>query len=84
MKFGTCNKLHFYFQLSETTWCLIDFHDNDSQINDVTGGRRLEFLTFSDFVQIWIFILQNDEKTAFSGWNPQNSYNPLYCEIVSI
>ena len=26
MKFGTCNKLHLYFQLSETTWCLIGFH----------------------------------------------------------
>ena len=39
MKFGTYNKLHLYFQLSETTWCLIGFHGNDNQINGVTGGR---------------------------------------------
>ena len=52
MKLGRYNKLHLYFQLSETKWCLIDFHGNNSQINDVTGGRRLGFLNFklcSDF-----------------------------------
>ena len=43
LKFGTYNKLHLYFQLSETTWCLIGFHGNNSQINDVTGGRHLGF-----------------------------------------
>ena len=41
MKFGTYNKLYLYFQLSETTWCLIGFHGNNSQINDVTGGHHL-------------------------------------------
>ena len=41
LKFGTYNKLRLYFQLSETTWCLIGFHGNDSQINDNTGGRHL-------------------------------------------
>ena len=30
--------------LSETMWCLIGFHGNDSQINDVTYGRPLGFL----------------------------------------
>ena len=30
LKFGTHNKLHLYFQLSETTWCLIGFHGNNS------------------------------------------------------
>ena len=52
MKLSRYNKLHLYFQLSETTWCLIDFHGNNSQINDVTGGRHLGFLNFklcSDF-----------------------------------
>ena len=34
------------FQLSETVWCLIGFHGNNSQINDVPGGRRLGFLNF--------------------------------------
>ena len=43
LKFGTYNKIHLYFQLSETTWCLISFSGNNSQINDVTGGRHLGF-----------------------------------------
>ena len=46
MKFGTYNKLHLYFQLNKTTWCLIGFHSNDSQINDVASGRHLGFLKF--------------------------------------
>ena len=48
MKFGTYNtcKFHLYFQLSETKWYLIGFHCNDSQINDVTSGRRFGFLNF--------------------------------------
>ena len=41
LKFGTYNKLHLYFQLSETTWCLISFYGNNSQRNDVTSGRHL-------------------------------------------
>ena len=45
-KFGTYNKLYLYFQLSKTTWCLIRFHGNNSQINDVTVGRHLEFSNF--------------------------------------
>ena len=68
MKFCTYNKLHLYFQLSDTTWCPIGLHGND----DVTGCRHLGFLKFSDFVQIWSFVLQNDEKTAFSDWNQQD------------
>ena len=30
LKFGTYNKLHLYFQLSEITWCLIGFHGKNS------------------------------------------------------
>ena len=29
MKLGTYNKLHLYFQLSGTKWCLIGFHGNN-------------------------------------------------------
>ena len=43
IKFGTYNKLYLYFQLNETTWCLIGFHGKDSQINDVASGRHLGF-----------------------------------------
>ena len=46
MEFSTYNMLHLHFQLSETTLCLIGFHGNSSQINDVTGGRHLGFLNF--------------------------------------
>ena len=69
LKFGTNSKLHLYFQLSETKWCLIGFHGNNSQINDVTVGRHFEFwiFKFSDFVQIFTFVPQIDGKTAFSG-----------------
>ena len=45
-KFGTYNKLHLYFQLSETKWCLIGFHGNNSEIKDVTDGRHLGFSNF--------------------------------------
>ena len=44
LKFGKYNKLHLYFQLSGTTLCLISLNGNNSQINDVTGGRHLGFL----------------------------------------
>ena len=67
LKFGTHSKLHLYFQLSETTWCLIGFHGNNSQRNDVTGDRLLGFSNFSDFDQIFTFVPQIDGKTAFSG-----------------
>ena len=64
LKFGKYNKLHLYFQLSESTWCLIGFHGNNNQINDATGSRHLGF---SNFVQIFTFLPQIDGKTAFSG-----------------
>ena len=67
LKFNTYNKLRLYFQLNETTWCLIGFHGNNSQINDVTGGRHLGFSNFQIFVQIFTFVPQIDGKTAFSG-----------------
>ena len=67
IKFGIYNKLHLYFQLSETTWCLIGFHGNNSQTNDVIVGCHLGFLNFQIFLQIGIFVLQNDEKTVFSN-----------------
>ena len=58
LKFGTYNKLHLYFQLSETTWCLIGFHGNNSQINDVTGGRHLGFSNFQILFKFSFFYLR--------------------------
>ena len=66
LKFGTYNKLRFYFQLSDTTWFLIGFHGNNSQINDVTGGRHLGFSNFQICSDL-TFLPQIDGKTAFSG-----------------
>ena len=61
--FGTYNELSLYFQLSETTWCLIRFCYNYNQINDVTSGRHLGFSNFQTF---FIFELKtkNVEKTT--------------------
>ena len=46
MKFGTYTKLHLYFQLNETMWCLTGFHGNDTLINDNTSDHHLGFLNF--------------------------------------
>ena len=43
MKFGMYNKLHLYFQISGTTWCLNGFHVNESQINEVKAAVILDF-----------------------------------------
>ena len=43
---GTYNELSLYFQLIKTTWCLIGFHGNHSQRNDVKSGRHLGFSNF--------------------------------------
>ena len=66
LKFGTYNKLHLYFQLSETTWCLIGLHGNNIQINDLTGGCHLGFQIFR-FCSNFHFLPEIDVKTAFSG-----------------
>ena len=58
LKFATYNKLHLYFQLSETTWRLICFHGNNSQINDVTGGHHLGFSNFQILFKCSLFYLR--------------------------
>ena len=58
LKFGTYNKLHLYFQLCETTWCLIGFHGNNSQINDVTGSHHLGFSNVQILFKFSFFYLR--------------------------
>ena len=58
LKFSTYNKLHLYFQLSETTWRLIGFHGNNSQINDVTGGRHPGFSNFQILFKFTLLYLR--------------------------
>ena len=82
LKFGTYNKLHFYFQLSETTWCLMGFNGNNSQINDVTGGRHLGFLNFQILFR---FSLLSQRLTGKQHLAVEiHEIGRIHCEVVSI
>ena len=76
LKFGTYSKLHLYFQLSETTWCLIGFYVNNSQINDVTGGRHLGF---SNFQILFYLRLTGKQHLAVEI----HEIGRFYCEVLS-
>ena len=55
MTFGTLyNKIPLHFQLSETMWFLIGFHDNQSYLMMLQVAARSWIFKFSDFTQIWI------------------------------
>ena len=82
LKFGTYNKLHLYFQLSETTWCLIGFHGNNSQINDVTGGRHLGFSNFQILFKFSLLYLRLTAKQHLSV--EIHEIGRIHCEVVSI
>ena len=82
MKLGTYNKLHLYFQLSGTTWCVIGFHGNNSQINGVTGGRLLGFLNFQILFKFLLlyFKIKRKEHLAVEI----HKIVRIHCEVVSI
>ena len=82
IKFGTYNKLHLYFQLSETTWYLIGFHGNNSQINDVTSGRRLGFLNFQILFKFLLLYLKLTRKQHLAA--EIHKIVRIHCEVVSI
>ena len=82
MKLGTCNKLHLYFQLSETTWCLIGFHGNNSQIDDVTGGRHLGFSNFQILFKFSLLYLKMTRKQHLAVEIHKNVR--IHSEVVSI
>ena len=81
LKFGTYNKLQFYFQLSETTWCRIGFHGNNSQINDVTGGRRLGFSNFQILFKFSLLYLRLTGKQHLAV--KIHEIGRIYCEVSS-
>ena len=58
LKFGKYSKLHLNFQLSENTWCVIGFHGNNGQINDVTGGRHFGFSNFQILFKFSLWYLK--------------------------
>ena len=82
MKLGIYKKLHFYFELNGTMWCLIGFHNNNSQINDVTGGRHLGFL---DFQILFKFSLLSLRLTGNQHLAVEiHEIGRFHCEVVSI
>ena len=82
LKFGTYNKLHLYFQLSVTTWCLIGFHGKNSQINDVMGGRHFEFLNFQILFKFLLLYLRLTGKQQLAV--EIHEKGRIHCEVVSI
>ena len=82
LKFGTYSKLHLHFQLSETTWCLIGFHGNNSQINDVTGGRHLGFSNIQILFKFSLLYLRLTGKQYLVV--KMHEIGRIHCEVVSI
>ena len=82
LKFGTHNKLHLYFQLSGTTWFLIGFHGNNSQINDVTGCRHLGFSNFQILLKFSLLCLRLTGKQHLAV--EIHEIDRIHCEVVSI
>ena len=82
MKFGTYNKLYLYFQLSETTWYLIGFHGNDSQINDVTSGCHLGFLNFQILFKVILLYFKITRKQHLAI--EIHKIVRIHCEVVNI
>ena len=81
LKLGTYSKLHLYFQLSEITWCLFVFHGNNSQINDVIGGRHLGFSNFQILFKCSILYLRLTGKQHLSV--EIHEIGRIHCEVVS-
>ena len=82
LKFGTYNKLHLYFKLSLTTWCLIGFHGNNSQINDFTCGRHFGFLNFQILFKFSLLNLRLMEKQHLAV--EIHEIGRIHCEVVNI
>ena len=82
LKFGTYNKLHLFFQLSETTWCRIGFHGNNCQINDVTGGRHRGFSNFQILFKFSLLYLRLTVKQYLAV--EIHEIGRIHCEVISI
>ena len=77
MKFGAYNKLHFYSHLSETTWCLIGFHGNDSQLNDATDGLYLGFFLYFQVLLQFEFLYFKMTRNNNNNSNSNNNNKSL-------
>ena len=78
--FGTYNELSLYFQIIETTWCLVSSHSNRNHINNVISSRRLGSSKFQFF---FIFELNTEKRkrTTYNDWNLQNC--TIHCKVIS-
>ena len=75
LKFGTYNKLHLYCQV-------IGFHGNNSQINDVTGGRHLGFSNFQILFKFSLLYLRLTGKQYLAV--EIHEIGRIHCEVVRI
>ena len=82
LKFSTYNKLNLYFQLSKITWRLIGFHGNNSQINDIRGGRHLGFSNFQILFKFSLLYLRLTGKQHLAV--EIHEIGRIHCEVVSI
>ena len=82
LKFVTYSKLHLYFQLSKTMWCLIGFHGNNSQINDVTGSCHLGFSNFQILLKFSLLYLRLRGKQHLAV--EIREIGRIHCEVVRI
>ena len=79
--FGTYNERFLFFQLIDTTCCLIGFHGNHSNIITSLAAATLDFQIFKIFSNSNLNT-ENSEKTMFSDWNLQNF--KIQCKITSV
>ena len=63
-------------------WCLIGFHGNNSQINDVTGGRQLGFSNFQILLKFSLLYLRLTGKQHLAV--EIHEIGRIHCEVVSI
>ena len=79
--FGKYNERSLYFQLIETTCCLISFHGSHSNIMTSLAATISDFQMFNSFSNSNLNT-KNSEETIFSDWNLQNCQ--IHCKIISI
>ena len=75
--FGTCNDRSVYSQLIKTTFCLIGFHCNHSNIMTSLAAAVLDFQIFN-----FLIFNENGEKTTLIDWNLQNCQ--IHCKVIII
>ena len=63
-------------------WCLIGFYGNNSQINDVTGGRHLGLSNFQILFKFPLLYLRLTGKQHLAI--KIHEIGRIHCEVVSV